>query len=104
MENAIGEADLVIDQLIIGRYGPTSVMAMALGKPVICWISDFMREKYPKELPIIFANPDNIKEKIAYVLENRDMLMEIGLRGRRYVEKYHDKDKEILKLIEIYNR
>ncbi|PKM96204.1 MAG: hypothetical protein CVU84_00365 [Firmicutes bacterium HGW-Firmicutes-1] len=103
-ENVITEADLVIDQLLIGRYGPTSVEAMALEKPVICWISDFMREKYPKELPIIIANPDNIKEKITFVLENRDMLKNLGIQGRSYAEKYHDRDKEILKLIEIYKK
>lgn len=101
-EDLLREADLIIDQLIIGRYGQTAIEALALGKPVICWISDFMKEKYSKDLPIIIANPDNIKEKITYVLENRDMLKDLGVQGRHYVEKYHDVDTEILKLINIY--
>ncbi|MDQ0227978.1 glycosyltransferase [Metabacillus niabensis] len=84
------KADLIIDQLHIGSYGLFAVEAMALGKPVICWISDFMKEKYPKELPIIIANPDTIKECIEYSLKNLDMLSEIGKKGRKYVEIHHD--------------
>lgn len=101
-EELLQEADLIIDQLIIGRYGQVAVDAMALGKPVVCWISDFMKEKYPKELPIIIANPDNIKEKLTTILENRELLKDLGVLGRHYVEKYHDINKEILKLINIY--
>ncbi len=84
------KADLIIDQLHIGSYGLFAVEAMALGKPVICWISDFMKEKYSKELPIIIANPDTIKECIEYSLKNIDMLSEIGKKGRKYVEIHHD--------------
>ena len=75
---------------------------MAMGKPVICWISDFMKEKYPKELPIISANPDNIKEKIEYAIKNKDMLKGIGLEGRKYVEKYHDMNIIAKDMMEIY--
>lgn len=84
------KADIIIDQILGGGYGVFAVEAMAMGKPVICWISDFMKEKYPEELPIISANPDSIKEKIEYAIKNKDMLQSIGLQGRKYVEKYHD--------------
>ena len=95
-------ADIVIDQLLIGSYGLVSIENMALGKPVVCWISEFMKGKYPRELPIISANPDNIKEVIAYLLSNRDSLHEIGLKSRAYAEKYHDINKFSHKLLELY--
>lgn len=63
---------------------------MAMGKPVICWISDFMKDHYPSELPLIRANPANITEVIESVLKNRDMLPEIGQKGRKYAEVHHD--------------
>ncbi len=97
------KADLVIDQILLGGHGVFAVEAMAMGKPVICWISDFMKEKYPKELPIISANPDNIKEKIEYILNNRDMLSGIGKKGRSYAEKHHDSSKVCDDLIKTYN-
>ncbi|WP_066892504.1 transferase [Clostridium nigeriense] len=96
------KADLIIDQILIGSYGLFAVESMAMGKPVICWISDFMKEKYPKELPIISANPDNIKEKIEYAIKNKDMLKGIGLEGRKYVEKYHDMNIIAKDMMEIY--
>ena len=98
------KADLVIDQILGGGYGVFAIETMAMGKPVICWISDFMKDKYPKELPIILANPDDIKEKIEYAIKNKDMLEEIGVKGRRYVEKYCDIDKNCQYMIDIYNK
>lgn len=96
------DADLIIDQVLLGSYGQLSIEAMALGKPVICWISDFMKENYPKELPIISANPQNIREKIEYVLNNRDILYELGIKGRLFVEKYHNIDTIIPEIIDLY--
>lgn len=96
------KADLIIDQILIGSYGLFAVESMAMGKPVICWISDFMKENYPKELPIISANPENIKEKIEYAIKNKDMLKGIGLLGRKYVEKYHDVNIIAKDMVKIY--
>ncbi|HEY5562650.1 MAG TPA: glycosyltransferase [Clostridiaceae bacterium] len=96
------EADIVIDQLCIGSYGLLSIEAMAMGKTVITFISDIMKENYPKELPIISANPDNLKEKLDYLIRNKDSLEKIGEEGRAYVEKYHDSDLIAKNLIDIY--
>lgn len=95
-------ADVVVDQLLIGAYGLVSIENMALGKPVICWISEFMKDKYPEELPVISANPDNIKEKLRHILENADCLPELGRKSRAYAEKYHDIGKLNKQLLEIY--
>jgi glycosyltransferase involved in cell wall biosynthesis len=96
------KADLIIDQILIGSHGLFAVEAMAMGKPVVCWISDFMKSKYPKDLPIISANPDNIREVIENVLKNRDMLSKIGNDGRKYVEKYHDMNIISKQLLDMY--
>lgn len=96
------KADLIIDQLHFGTYGLFAVESMALGKPVICWISDYMKEKLPNDLPIIVANPDTIKKVLKNLLANKDQLSEIGLKGRKYVEKYHDASKIAKEHIEIY--
>jgi hypothetical protein len=42
---AMQEADVVIDQLLLGWYGMVSVEAWALGKPVICYIRPDLDEK-----------------------------------------------------------
>ncbi|WP_234703373.1 glycosyltransferase [Metabacillus indicus] len=84
------QADIIIDQLHVGSYGLFAVECMALGKPVICWITDEMKSRYPKELPLITANPDTIKETLKQLLNNRDSLNETGKLGRAYIEKVHD--------------
>ncbi len=95
-------ADIVIDQLLVGSYGLFSIENMALGKPVVCWISDFMMDNYPPELPLIRANPDTIKQVLTGLLRNRDSLQEIGQRSRQFVEIHHDISKHSRELLDLY--
>lgn len=97
------KADLIIDQLHIGSYGLLAIEAMAMGKPVICWISEFMKENYPKELPIISANPDTITKVLENMLKNQDQMQELGIRGRKYAETHHDMEKNSINILEIYH-
>lgn len=99
---AYRNADLIIDQILIGSYGLCSIENMALAKPVVCYISDFMKEKYPRELPIISANPTNIKDTIEDLLNNREALAEIGNKSRAYVKKHHDINNLSQKFIDLY--
>lgn len=86
------EADLIIDQILCGSYGLFCVEGMALGKPVITYIRDDLVSTFPPELPVMNANPDNIKEKLEELLGNAALREEIGARGRAYAEKYHAKE------------
>ena len=103
-KQAYQQADLIIDQILIGSHGVLAVEAMAMGKPVVCWISEYMRDKYFDDLPIIIANPDTITDVLRHILCNMDMLSELGKRGRRYVEKNHDADDIAERLISIYQK
>ncbi len=96
------KADLVIDQLHIGSYGLLAVESMAMGKPVICWISDFMKEKYPADLPIIPANPDSIEIILRSLLQHPEQLDEIGRKSRIYTERHHDMMKNSQLIFDIY--
>lgn len=96
------EADLIIDQILCGSYGLLCVESMALGKPVITYIRDDLVPAFPPDLPVMNANPDNIEEKLAELLENAPLREEIGLRGRAYVERYHAKEVVVDQLEEIY--
>lgn len=95
-------ADIIIDQVMIGIYGVFAIEAMAMGKPVITWISDYMKEKYPKDLPIVSANPDNLEEKLKMLLVDKELRKVLGKQGREYVEKYHDMEVVATKLLELY--
>jgi glycosyltransferase involved in cell wall biosynthesis len=87
-------ADLVVDQLLAGWYGAFAVEAMALGKPVVCYIREsdkhFLPGSMATEMPLINATPTTIGSVLAECLARRDTLPELGLRGRAYVERWHD--------------
>lgn len=96
------EADLIIDQILCGSYGLLCVEAMALGKPVITFIRDDLVPTFPPELPVMNANPDNLKDKLAELLDNEALREEIGHRGRAYAEAYHAKEVVVDQLERIY--
>lgn len=88
-------ADLIIDQLLAGWYGGFAVEAMALGKPVICYLrqSDFkfIPPDMCSELPLINAAPSNIYEVMReWLTIRRQELKTKGMKSRQYVERWHD--------------
>ncbi len=88
-------ADLVVDQLLAGWYGGLAVEAMALGKPVICYLrqSDlsFLPEEMRADLPLINATPGNVYAILReWLVDRRGELQARGSVSRAYVERWHD--------------
>jgi glycosyltransferase involved in cell wall biosynthesis len=82
------EADAVVDQVFMGWYGMVAVEAMALGKPVLC----FIREDFERRLdrcPIVRCTKDNLAERLAATLSVGIDRARIGAMGREYVERVH---------------
>jgi glycosyltransferase involved in cell wall biosynthesis len=89
------EADIAVDQLLVGWYGGLAVELMALGKPVICYIRDadlkFIDPEMRAQLPLIQAEPATITSVLRECLTTGyHRLAEIGARSRAYVERWHD--------------
>lgn len=95
----MADADIVVDQLIIGWYAMFALEAMASGKPVVCYIRPDLKEFYENaggfekdEMPIISATPLSLKDTLRELIENKDRLAEIGRRSREFVERHHSYD------------
>lgn len=89
------QADLLIDQLLIGWYGGLAVELMALGKPVICYLREsdlhFIPNAMRADLPLINAEPGNIYAVLKeWLTTRRHTLPELGRYSRSYVERWHD--------------
>ncbi len=83
-------ADVVFDQCLIGFHGYTAHEAMALGKPVLCFLRH--PELYllaPTECPIVNVTPETLAGEIAALAADRPRLRRLGEAGRRYIEMYH---------------
>jgi hypothetical protein len=98
----VQKADIFLDQFVSGEYGMATLEAMALGKPVVCYIKPSMVGKYPPDCPIVNANQDNLREVLESLLNKGRVRHEIGRESRTYVEKYHDAAVLAHKLVEIY--
>ncbi len=97
-----GRADIIIDQLFIGTYGVFALEAMALGKPVVTYLRPDLLDSFPRSLPILSANIDDLAEKIAFLLEHPAERTRRGKAGREYVETYHDYRKAATLLSNLY--
>lgn len=95
--------DIVVDQLLCGSYGMLSVEAMALGKVVVAFIREDVREHLPADLPIVIARPETLADVLLPLLRDGDLRHELGRRSRAYVEQYHSLDHVAPRLLAIYD-
>ncbi len=89
------EADLIIDQILIGWYGAFAVEAMKMGKPVIARIAQedlhFIPELMAKDVleTVINADPNSIYEVLLRCIEDRNFLKVHSEASLAYVHKWH---------------
>jgi glycosyltransferase involved in cell wall biosynthesis len=88
------QADIVVEQLRSGWWGSTGVEAMALGKPVVCYLrpswKEFFFENFPEyeKLPIVEATVDSIYDSLKLLVENEDLRIRIGEESRAFAEQH----------------
>lgn len=95
-------ADIIVDQLFAQTYGVFAVEAMLMGKPVVGWISDEIKKTFPREMPIVSATIDTLTEVLEELILDGERRRNLGIAGRKYVEKYHDYRKVAQVQMDIY--
>jgi hypothetical protein len=93
-------ADLFLDQFMLGAHGMASVEAMAFGKPVVCFIKPSI--PYPEDLPIVNATQDTLADVLERLILDGSLRHDLGLRSRRYAERYHDAREIARQLLQLY--
>ncbi|HEY3216980.1 MAG TPA: glycosyltransferase family 4 protein [Candidatus Eisenbacteria bacterium] len=97
----MAEADVVVDQLFMGWYGMVAVEAMAMGKPVLC----FIREDFEPRLdrcPIVRCTKEDLAERLAELLSDAALRRQLGQAGRAYVEREHAAPVIAGRLLDLY--
>ena len=89
------EADLMVDQLILGWYGGLAVECMALGVPVIAHIRNedlrFLPPSMASDIPILRGDTRTITNVLRdWLTVRRAELPGVGEQSRRFVENWHD--------------
>jgi hypothetical protein len=98
------QADLIVDQLRLGGHGVFAVEAMALGKPVICYVLPELEQTYPEGFPIINANPDTLEGVLEQWLQMPEERYRRGVESRAYAERVHDMRVVARKLLAVYEQ
>ena len=98
----VSSHDLVIDWLNpeFGIYGVFSIESMALGRAVICSLTDSLYDKY--NLPVVSIQPDALASKITEFYNNRKLLVEVGKAGHDFVQKFHNTVESAKKVVKQY--
>ena len=90
----LAEADIVADQFIIGWYALFAIEAMAMGKPVLCYLRPDLVELYTLysfagECPLVNTPVLEIKERLRELVHDAPRRRRLGIAGRSYVEAHH---------------
>lgn len=101
------KCDIAIDQVggeLGGTgYGNNSIENLSMGLPTITEFSDDYLEIIP-ENPFIHTNIDGLKNAIVNLIDNRQQLKEIAIKGRKWAEKYHSLESVNAILLELYRQ
>lgn len=99
MRKFVLQADVVVEQLVIGWYGIFALEAMACAKPVLTYISPELERLYimnellaPGELPAVRVNHENLATMLRQAAEGRMDLEAIGEASRAFVIRHHSLD------------
>lgn len=104
------QADIFLEMLTYGWFGANAREAMMLGKPVVCflrpeWLDSARKEipEYIDELPIVVANPENIKDVLLDLITNKEKRHDIGRRSREFAMKWHSAEAGANRFDRIYS-
>jgi glycosyltransferase involved in cell wall biosynthesis len=102
------QADIMIDQVLIGWYGGFAVEGMALGKPVVCFLRysdfDFLPAAMAHEIPIVNATPATLEDVLTQLVADPARGAEAGRRGWEFVQKWHNPAQVAQETKAVYER
>ena len=93
------QADIVVEQLIVGWWGSTFVETSALGKPVICYLrpswKEFFFKTFPeyKTLPVIEADTKTVYDSLKKLVVDHDFRRMQGIESRKFAEQHFSVQK-----------
>lgn len=101
---AIAGCDIVVGKILpdVGWFGKFELEGMALGKPVICYVSDELYEKYRP--PIYRATKETLADDLRALVENAGERKRLSEAGSNYVRENHDVSKIVKRLEEYYQQ
>jgi hypothetical protein len=86
----VRDADIVLDQFMLGLYSVMAVEGMFAGRLVVAHVADRVRARVPGELPIVESGPEDVVTVLQQVLDDRDHYRGVAQAGLAYARQVHD--------------
>ncbi|MEV6413399.1 glycosyltransferase [Kribbella sp. NPDC051718] len=83
-------ADIVVEDLRFGSYGVLAAEAMAAGRVVVGRISQRVRDRLPMEVPIVQADPGELRTVVERLIGDREAAQKTAAAGPIYIGEVHD--------------
>lgn len=94
MPAVLRDADVVLDQFVLGSYGVAACEAMAAGAVVIGHVAPEVRDRVQsstgRELPLVEATPETLEQVLRRLAEASEERSRLAEAGRVFVRAVHD--------------
>lgn len=90
MAEVVADADVVIDQVVLGNPGVLVAESLAAGRLVVAHLAEEVRHRFDGELPVVEADPDTLRDVLERVLGDRAAHQDIADRGPAWAREHHD--------------
>lgn len=90
MPALVREADVVLDQFVLGLYSVMAVEGMFAGRVVVAHVAQRVRDRVPGELPVVEAEPEDVVAVLEQILADREAFRLVADAGRQYAQRVHD--------------
>ncbi len=91
MPALVADADVLVDQVVLGLYSATAVEGMAAGRLVVAHVPERVRARVPGgHVPIADATAESIVALLEQVVADRDAFAELAGQGPAFVRRVHD--------------
>ncbi len=99
---ALREADVVVDQVVLGNPGVLAAQALAAGRVVVAHLPEHVRARYPSPPPIVEATPLSLRGVILDLVADQDSARAIGAQGPAFARTLHDGRKSAQTLADAF--
>lgn len=109
VKELLKKCDILIDQLNLG-YALNAIEGMSLSLPVITNLTNdsytkvFRQYAFLDECPLVSADYNSFVLELEKLIENPSLRINLGKKGRKYIEKYHSKITFFLMMYNVYNK
>lgn len=90
MADVVAEADVVVDQVVLGNPGVLVAEALAAGRLVVAHLAPTVRARFGGDLPVLEADAGSLRDVLEQALADRAGHQQLAAAGPAWAREHHD--------------